>query len=72
MKLNIRILFTDYAIITYFLNLDFFSEHFISIKHRILETFNTNKKFKSDSLYAFNRYGICVSPQMTTDMFRLL
>jgi hypothetical protein len=31
----------------------FCSEHFISIKHRILATFNTNKKFNSDSLYAF-------------------
>jgi hypothetical protein len=39
MMLNIRILFTDYAIITDFLNLDFCSEHFISIKHRILATF---------------------------------
>jgi hypothetical protein len=45
---KIRILFTDYAIITDFLNLDFCSEHFINIKHRILATFNTNKKFNSD------------------------
>jgi len=28
----------------------------ISIKHRILLTFNINKKFNSDSLYAFNQY----------------
>jgi hypothetical protein len=54
MMLSIQILFTDYAIITDFLNLDFCSEHFISIKHRILSIFNTNKKFNSDSLYAFN------------------
>jgi len=40
MMLNIQILFTDYAIIKDFLNLDFCSEHFI-------------KKFNSDSLYAF-------------------
>jgi predicted oxidoreductase len=33
---NIRILFTNYDIITYFLNLASCSEHFISIKHRIL------------------------------------
>jgi hypothetical protein len=39
---NIRILFTNYDIITYFLNLASFSEHFISIKHRILATFNIN------------------------------
>ena len=26
---------------------------FISMKHRILATFNINKKFNSDSLYAF-------------------
>jgi hypothetical protein len=44
---DIRILFTNYNIIAYFLNLA--SEHFISIKHRILAT----KKFNSDSLYAF-------------------
>jgi hypothetical protein len=31
-------------IITYFLNLASCSEHFISIKHRILATFNINKK----------------------------
>jgi hypothetical protein len=37
-----------------FVNLDFCSEHFISITHRILATLNTNKKFNSDSLYAFN------------------
>ena len=54
MMLSIQILFTDYAIITDFLNLDFCSEHFISIKHRILAIFNKNKKFNSDSLYAFN------------------
>jgi len=52
--LNIRILFTNYDIITDCLNLAFYSEHFISIKHRILATFNINKKFNSDSLYAFN------------------
>jgi hypothetical protein len=34
--LNIRILFTNYDIITDFLNLAFCSEHFISIKYRIL------------------------------------
>ena len=41
---NIQILFTNYDIITYFLNLASCSEHFISIKHRILATFNINKK----------------------------
>ena len=51
MMLGIQILFTDYAIITDFLKLDFSSKHFISIKHQILATFNTNKKFNSDSLY---------------------
>ena len=50
---DIQILFTNYDIITYFLNLVSCSEHFISIKHRILATFNINKKFNSDSLYAF-------------------
>ena len=38
---DIQVLFTNYDIITYFLNLAFCSEHFISIKHR---TFNINKK----------------------------
>ena len=42
--LNIRILFINYDIITNFLNLAFCSEHFISIKHQILATFNINKK----------------------------
>ena len=51
---NIRILFTNYDIITYFLNLSSCSEHFISIKHRILATFNI-KKINSDSLYAFKQ-----------------
>ena len=39
---DIQILFTNYDIITYFLNLAFCLEHFISIKHRILATFNIN------------------------------
>ena len=50
--LSIQILFTNYDIITDFLNLAFCSEHFISIKNRILATFNINKKFNSDSLCA--------------------
>jgi hypothetical protein len=41
---DIRILLTNYDIIAYFLNLASCSEHFISIKHRILVTFNINKK----------------------------
>jgi hypothetical protein len=41
---DFRILFTNYDIITYFLNLASCSEHFISIKHRILATFNINQK----------------------------
>ena len=48
--LNIWILFTNYDIIKDFLNLAFCSEHFISIKDRILATFNINKKLNSDSL----------------------
>ena len=40
---DIRIIFTNYDIIAYFVNLAFSSEHFISIKHRILGTFNINK-----------------------------
>ena len=40
----IRILFTNYDIIAYVLNLAACSEHVISIKHRILATFNVNKK----------------------------
>jgi hypothetical protein len=46
--LYIRILFTSSDIITDLLNLMFCSEHFISIKHRMLATFNP------DSLCAFN------------------
>jgi hypothetical protein len=41
---DIQILFTNYDIIAYFLNLASCSEHFISIKHRILATYNINKK----------------------------
>ena len=59
-RLNIRILFTNYDIITDFLNLAFCSEHFISIKHRILATFNINKKFNYDILCAFKYYTIIV------------
>jgi hypothetical protein len=40
---DIQILFTNYDIIIYFLNLAACSEHFISRKHRILATFNINK-----------------------------
>jgi uncharacterized membrane protein len=43
---NIRIIFTNYDIIAYSLNLAFCSEHFISIKHRILAPFNINKKIQ--------------------------
>ena len=43
---DIQILFTNYDIITYFLNPASCSEHFISIKHRILETFDINKKIQ--------------------------
>ena len=49
----IRIIFTNYDIITYFLNLVSCSENFIRITHRILATVNMNKKFNYDSLYAF-------------------
>jgi hypothetical protein len=41
---DIQILFTNYDIIAYFLNLASCSEHFIGIKHRIFATFNINKK----------------------------
>jgi hypothetical protein len=55
---DIRILFTTYDIIAYFLNLSSCSEHFISIKHRILETFNINKKnqFFKESSHSFNDF----------------
>ena len=52
---DIRILFTNYDIIAYFLNLASCSEHFISIKHRILATFKINKKNQFERLYAFKR-----------------
>jgi hypothetical protein len=50
---NIRILFTNYDIIAYFLNPGSCSEHFISIKHRISATFNISKTNQSERLYAF-------------------
>ena len=54
---NIRIHFTNYDIITDLVNLAFCSEHFISIKHRILATFNVNKNINSDSLCAFSAFN---------------
>ena len=53
---DIQIIFTNYDIIAYFLNLASCSEHFISIKDRILATFNINKKNQFERLYAFNRH----------------
>jgi hypothetical protein len=50
---DIRILFTNYDIIAYFFNLASCSEHFISITHRILATFNINKKNQFERLYVF-------------------
>jgi hypothetical protein len=52
---DIRIPFTNYDIIAYFLNLASCSEHFISITHRILATLIEAKQFNFDSLYAFNK-----------------
>ena len=52
---DIRILFTNDDIIAYFLNLASCSEHFISIKHRILATFNKSKTNQFERLYAFNQ-----------------
>jgi hypothetical protein len=68
---DIRILFTNYDIIAYFLNLASCSEQFISIKHRILSTFNINKKNQFERLYAFKFeclfiYKIEKNPQNTT------
>jgi hypothetical protein len=57
---DIRILFTNFDIIAYFLNLASCSEHFISIKHRILATFNINKKKNSDSPYVFKEWKFAV------------
>jgi hypothetical protein len=53
---DIRILFINYDIIVYFLNLTSCSEEFIRIKHRILATFNI-KKNQFELLYAFNIYS---------------
>ena len=53
---DIRILFINYDIIVYFLNLASCSEEFIRIKHRILATFNI-KKNQFELLYAFNIYS---------------
>jgi hypothetical protein len=55
---DVRILFTNYDIIAYFLNLASCSEHFISIKHRILATFNNKKKNQFEWLYAFNLFWV--------------
>jgi hypothetical protein len=51
---DIQILFTNYDIIAYFLNLASCSEHFIGIKHWTLSTFNNKKKKNQfERLYAF-------------------
>jgi hypothetical protein len=62
---DIIILFTNYDIITYFLNLASCSEYFISIKHRILETFDINKKFNSDST-TYYRLGLWCLTSLST------
>ena len=49
---NIQIIFTNYDIIAYFLNLASCSEHFISIKHQILATCNKKKIKKNKKLTA--------------------
>jgi len=56
---DIPILFTNYDIIAYFLNLASCSEHFISIKRRILATFDI-KKTNYASLYASNNNFILI------------
>jgi hypothetical protein len=61
---DIRILFTNYDIIAYFLNLASCSEYFISIKHRILPTFNINKSFNSNRLYVFKERIIAHQEQI--------
>ena len=72
---DIRILFTNYDIIAYLLNLASCSEHFISIKHRILATFNINKKnqfFKEINIFFISwnvemeNFTICVLYIITT------
>ena len=65
---DIQILFTNYDI-AYFLNLIFWSEHFISIQHRILTTFNINKKNQFEILYHFN--GDNLKFKMATIVFLL-
>jgi hypothetical protein len=55
---DIQILFTNYDIIKYFLNLASCSEHFISIKHRILATFNINKKYKINLLKILKKISL--------------
>jgi hypothetical protein len=62
---NIRILFTNYDIITYFLNLASCSEHFISIKHRILATFNINKKNQSERFKVVLKLSLCFHTYFT-------
>ena len=54
---DIRILFTNYDIIAYFLNLASCAEHFISIKHRILAT-----------LYAFKQSHASRSIDLTVKL----
>jgi hypothetical protein len=56
---DIQILFTNYDITAHFLNLASCSEHFISIKHRILATFNILYAFKSP-------YFICLLQKIST------
>jgi hypothetical protein len=67
----IRILFTNYDIIAYFLNLASCSEHFIGVKHRILATFNINKKNLFERLYVFKKGGV-LFPRVMTSWFHNL
>ena len=58
---DIPILFTNHDIIAYFLNLVSCSEHFISIKHRILATFNIKKNSILTACMHLRYIIICIS-----------
>jgi hypothetical protein len=67
---NIQILFTNYDIITYFLNLASCSEHFISINHRILATFNIEKKINLSDCMPLSIYILNTIESESTTRFK--
>jgi hypothetical protein len=65
---DIRIIFTNYDIITYFLNLASCSEHFISIKHRIFTSKILSYHFSPFENENYHRFIISLQANNLTSL----